>query len=308
MRFLSLWLVVLLLIVPVVQAQDGDGLSEEEQALLDRAIQGIAAGEDYESMVRESHSMMTQGITIILGEDSSSMTTVTELDIVGTRIGHEDERNLSATITARVENTRDDTVLSAFTMMAEVRIIEGVLYVQAWYDDPGENAPELPEGWVVVENEDDYPALSPLNLDDLRDDGSNDLNDNPEALRDAASSASGETTDEGETITILIQGTGIATLMGEMPDTNPVFSSLMEAVDDDDQITYEVLLDADGNLIGGKVDWAMTINDLDPALFGVAQLPEGATLSFSMQNTSDVTYSQINEELEPAVVPEDLAE
>jgi hypothetical protein len=309
MRFLSLlWLVIVLLIVPVVQAQDGDGLSEEEQALLDRAIQGVEAENDYESLVRESHSIMSQGITIVLGEDSSSMTTVTELDIVGTRIGHEDERNLSATITARVENTRDDTVLSAFTMMADVRVVDGVLYVQAWYDDPGENAPELPEGWVIVANEDDYPAFSPLGLDDFLEDDSNDLGDNPEALRAAASSVSSETTDDGESITIAIEGTGIPTLLADMPDSNPVFESLMEVVDDDDQIVYEVLLDEQGNLLGGHVDWAMTMVDLDPALFGVEQLPEGAALSFSMQNTIDVAYSQINEELEPAVVPEELAE
>jgi hypothetical protein len=307
MRFLSLWLVVVLLIVPVVRAQDGTGLSEEEQALLDRAIQGIAVGDDYDSLVRESHSMMSQGITVVLGEESSSMTTVTERDVVGTRIGHDDDRNLTAAITVRVDNMQDDTVISAFTMMAEVRIVDGVFYVRAWYDDPGENAPELPEGWIVVDDMEAYPALSLLQLDDFTDD-SNDLGDNPEALRDAASSVSSEATDDGEAITIVIQGAGIQTLLATMTESNPMFASLMETVDDDDQIVYEVLLDEQGNLIGGNVDWAMIMEDLDPAVLDLTQLPEGATLSFTMQNTIDVTYSQINEELEPAVVPEELAE
>jgi hypothetical protein len=307
MRFLSLWLVVVLLIVPVVRAQDGTGLSEEEQALLDRAIQGIAVGDDYDSLVRESHSMMSQGITVVLGEESSSMTTVTERDVVGTRIGHDDDRNLTAAITVRVDNMQDDTVISAFTMMAEVRIVDGVFYVRAWYDDPGENAPELPEGWIVVDDMEAYPALSLLQLDDFTDD-SNDLGDNPEALRDAASSVSSEATDDGEAITIVIQGAGIQILLATMTESNPMFASLMETVDDDDQIVYEVLLDEQGNLIGGNVDWAMIMEDLDPAVLDLTQLPEGATLSFTMQNTIDVIYSQINEELEPAVVPEELAE
>jgi hypothetical protein len=291
----------------VVRAQDGTGLSEEEQALLDRAIQGIAVGDDYDSLVRESHSMMSQGITVVLGEESSSMTTVTERDVVGTRIGHDDDRNLTAAITVRVDNMQDDTVISAFTMMAEVRIVDGVFYVRAWYDDPGENAPELPEGWIVVDDMEAYPALSLLQLDDFTDD-SNDLGDNPEALRDAASSVSSEATDDGEAITIVIQGAGIQILLATMTESNPMFASLMETVDDDDQIVYEVLLDEQGNLIGGNVDWAMIMEDLDPAVLDLTQLPEGATLSFTMQNTIDVTYSQINEELEPAVVPEELAE
>jgi hypothetical protein len=152
-----------------------------------------------------------------------------------------------------------------------------------------------------------YPALSLLQLDDFTDD-SNDLGDNPEALRDAASSVSSEATDDGEAITIVIQGAGIQTLLATMTESNPMFASLMETVDDDDQIVYEVLLDEQGNLIGGNVDWAMIMEDLDPAVLDLTQLPEGATLSFTMQNTIDVTYSQINEELEPAVVPEELAE
>lgn len=296
----------MLLIVPIASAQDGEGLSDDELALLDRAIQAVEIRDTtYTSYIHNRHSTTSQSITVALGALTQTVVTLQTTDETITRIGQGEDQNVQSLITAQVENRQDDTILSSFIMNAEVRIVDGTIYVQAWYDEAGVNAPELPEGWVIVDDIAAYPAFSVLDLEGLNSDGDTAITDNPEMLRNAASSVSSELTEDGEAIAILIQADGMQTIFESLPDTEPMFITLLESVDSDDQINITYLLNEDGSLAGGSLDWQMTIENLSGDLFGLNQLPEGATITFAMESALEATYSQVNDPaLELTTAPE----
>lgn len=313
---LSLVLVFSLMLTSVSFAQD-DGLSDDEQALLDRVLNVVDSTDNYESFVATVHSVSTSSQDMVLGPVNFARTSSLTLDAVATVI-QGDNPNGSATITASVENIDDDGTV-AYDLEAEARYVDGVLYLNilSITGVEGLPAPDAPEGWQVADEM--HPFYSDLDLKGFVDLFAEDALTVEEEVdvRDLLGTmATSVTVEEGEIdgvavdgITIIVGVEGFITLMNEQLDTSddPMQAALMDMMfgsldESSDLVRYVIALDEDDNVLGVATALTFAIAELD--LSSIDASLAGATLEFSIDEFDIIEYSQINETFERVEAPE----
>jgi hypothetical protein len=343
-RILALGLVFALFAVSLlplsdatVQAQDGDGLSDEQIAQLQRILDASSA-EDYDSYVQVGTSQSNAAIEIsFLGMALEVNQTVNQ-ESTATVIKGDPYDNISAQIIADVESTNSfDQSVSSYTLNADARQVEGVTYMQVTSEGDAPELEELPEGWFMLDDPAQFDALTNLQLDlffgDEEDSigaegamgGASDvfgnvLTNEMDVLQQILSDVTveAETLEDGtavERITLtfdwesLIQeGIDVGALdLDELEEVAPGLEILEMA---DINFTASVLIDAEERIRGVDVLLGIDLPELD--LYAMAEamgqgtedIPEGTTMGFIVTADINQVFTQINDEsLMPVEAP-----
>ncbi len=313
MRLKFLFVCLLLVLALPVAAQE-DGLSEEENALFDRLVAAGSMVEDYTSYVVTYDKITTQDQLVMLGGQTQADTqSVTTTMIASVPNAQETPSDISAVATSVVEITRDGTVLFSYTVEAELRRVDGVLYVNAVYAE-GQGQMVLPEGWVMIDDPENFPELDVLPIDELFEDA--DETDDQfltelESWRVAATSVTSETVDldgiSAEAISISFDWQGlidVQTANGDVDSNNPIFAGLTALLADAGDVgSLSVYIDEAGNVLGYGLDYGIDIQNADGSVLG-SDAPAGMTFNLAQTEIRRYLISQVDEALDPVTAPE----
>jgi len=312
---------VLLLIGIVVplqaSAQDGGELTADQLALLDRVKAARQNYLGYSSLVETVYGSQSQELMITLGDNQQSFSTVTGWERAAQIIRQEDGQNIAAEAMATIVNSgsgTDEENTRAVVLNAEFRLVAGHTYVLASYGpdtSPDPSLPILPEGWFEVERLRDWAVLESLDLQDLVEQRSafDDLEDMKDAVADVTI-APGVLEDgtEVDAITVTLDAAGLAQLLSMDEEAEPALANILGSLSPDSSATMTVLLDAENHPYEAVTEMILHATNLDASVFGFERLPAGTTVEFTAVFARRETISQVNEPLEPALMPDELAE
>ncbi len=298
-----------------VSAQGGR-LPDDQQALVDRVLAAIAATESYASFVSDLTETTSNAMSVQLGgtpSTSADSYTIQQTTHYTTADG---QPNISTTATADVSSQAFGAAApEQYTLHAETRVVDGVLYVNAQRETTTEaSLPPMPDGWVVVRNASDWPALRILQLgDDLLNLDSPDLFDPnvPQLLKDATSATQADgTLDDGTPVTVITltltghdlrRGLGDYMTAKDPAPTTAVYYGSIDldqsswimtfSLNDQDQI---VAFTADASVIWTGFD----LNAISP------QTAKGTLLDQTTTLKGTYAIRGIGEPLEPVAAPE----
>lgn len=311
-------LVILLALAAVLPVgAQGGRLPDDQQAMVERVIAAINASESYTSFVSTVTETVSNTMTIHMGNSASTAEesyTIQQETRYST--GENGQPNSSTTATAQVSSLAfGSTERTQYTLQAEMRVVDGVLYVNAQREAPASaDLSAMPEGWVIVQGADEWPALKVLQLgDELRNLDSPDLFDPnvPLLFKDATSAAqSAGTLDDGtpvEVITLTLTGQDLRRGLGDyMGAKDPTASTavyyggidldqsswtVVFSLNDQDQI---VAFTADASIVWTGFD----LNKMSP------QTAKGTLLDQATVLKGTYQISDINAPLEPVAAPE----
>ncbi len=301
-----------------IRAQDDDPpdhpLTEEQLAWLDRAheaIQNLRAATNYTSTSAGTYSVH---LTLRLGDDMLTGSEFQSWKRTQTTFPGDPDTIagmvMSEQMTREFGTSEDEAI--HYRLSAEVRWIDGVLYVQATPIDPGPDTPDIPAGWIIVEDPEEYPALSSLNLNDFIDESS--IFDNLDAMRAAALDVTWEavTLDDGspaDQITIIF---GLEALFNEVYDLSDEEVAQWEmlfasSTDEEFVIQVTMIVGADGLPISYTGTLTCRLLGIDATDFFSDSVPEGTTLDWENETTVESTITAVNTPADPITVPEALA-
>jgi hypothetical protein len=264
----------------------------------------------------------SQAITVSISGFDVAITETTNRDINGTYVVVDVVDNVHATATVTViQSDTSSGTESAYTVDAEIRSVDGSVYVMASYLDSEGDVAELPEGWTVVDEANLF-QFGFLDIGDLietevmEDDNvgldENDIFADRELLESLVESVTVDAMEleDGtavDLITIAIKGEGFADLMGDELDLglgDEDMADFMGALFDAVSFNLQFALDADDNVRQTTFTLTINVEDMDASF--IPQVPEGmeAALSLHMERVETNTYSDINADLEPIEAPE----
>ena len=313
-RIASLLVIVAMLIsaLPAL-AQDGGGLSDEDRALLDRVAAANIAVNDAPTFVDEfTETSVVYATVTVPGQvdpdfiQVTAIHTATETRSGGNRVVQHE---------LQVTGEDPDLGMYAYTISAESRLVDGVLYVQATRttDDDSTLLP-MPVGWAQIDDPNLWPALEYLDLDSSLSDEPT-LFDMPDLLHDVAASvtsARGEMIDDGTPVD-LVNFTLDADGFRRAVESEVLFGvgeadnmDIYAAIDNSSQAAYLSSLDADGVLRGSDltfmVQWTGQPADMISSDYGSDDL-----VDMNIEGTLTHRYSQFDADL-PAVAAPEMAD
>ncbi len=171
LRILCVLFLIVLLIPTPAGAQD-NGLSDEQIILLERLFNAIENADNYTSYIETKTIFNTQAVEVNIPDTMSlSLSRSATQTITATTVG--DDVAALATVTVTSQDFENPVPLT-YTLNADIRYVEEVLYVQASYSVPNPDLPPLPVGWVVVDDPAIFPELDlePYFDQEQTDDGS----------------------------------------------------------------------------------------------------------------------------------------
>lgn len=310
---------LLVALMPVLTAGAQGGLSEEELALVDRMYAARGLRDTYTSYVTTGQGSESQWFLISYQDATREMIDVTTWERTMTVI-QAPARNVDATITAAVESSDklSDGRENAFQygVSADARLVDEVVYLNAVVAGgalPEDLAP-LPVGWFVVDDVEASSVYKALQLGDLPDDPEEDnglFKDKELMIANAmAVTIVATTLDDGtpvDVITVLFDRAGLLALMSE-GDTAPLVLGMLERAEESTMASLTLTLDAEDNPLRVENSMVIEARGVDAHAMVPDQFPEGMTLDFSFDFSSDEEYSAINAAPEPAAAPEISAE
>lgn len=297
-----------------VQAQ-GD-LTAEQQALLDRATNAMIAVKQGSYVV---HHLETESTTMMITIDNQQQSQIENVttDTTISYIPGEGTWNVQEVGTVEVSGSDNDLGEYAYTLTAEVRLVDGVVYVNATRESENEaSLPPMPEGWVVVDDPEAWPALEKLSLDDwLKDPSRTGVFDYPELVALAVTDVTAEpiTLEDGssaEAITLILSGEGLKNALIEYynmnEDADPAATALYGNLNAESEVSLTLTLDANDQLVTREGTGLMTVTGLDMSEIS-AEIPAGAAfldLNAELGMTEEVL--SVGETLTPAEAPEGM--
>ena len=308
------WVLVVVVVgfVPSVSAQDG--LSDEQLALLDRVAEARSKYQAYTSLTRAITGSETQDITITLGDVTQTQSSVQSWESTATYVMPEGETdNVTMTVTGSSEMTQGEST-AAYTITAEVRLVDGVTYVNAAYETPDPSLPEIPAGWIAVEDLEAYPVFDSLQLNDLPlHDDEEEMFDDMDLVKATATDVQVETVtlDDGtsaDRITVVFGREGLIAAFETQEDVDPTVPALLAVADETSGATLIVTLDAENNPLELTMTLLIQAAGIDANTLSPGQFPEGVLLDFTFSTTQTETLSDFNASVEPVGVPDELAE
>lgn len=319
-------LVALLLTTGAVGQSDPDDDATAALAALDAARVAFLNADAAALTLNDTYTE-TQTFTL---DDDQAQITISQSD-VGTvqLVRTADGPNIDGTITSTYERINANFERDTYEALIALRLVEGTLYAQTSYAEHSGDVPELTDGWRVLESEDDLPLeLLTLGLDTLTDPAT------PFDLKLARLIGQAEfyssvfitpleAADNGAVrrITLIARGTDFGRLLEdnyatdspellEDPFTAALLEELQSTNTNASSVTYNLLVDTQGRLVGG--DTAITIQynniDLDTVLPGT--FPAGAVLNFRISTVANTTivYDIMAEPVTAPIEPATSAE
>jgi hypothetical protein len=307
--FTLLILVVLLAgMLPMVGAQDGP--TEEEQALLDRLFAGIEQVNAYESFVTTIESVESQQQSITQDGTEVQNTTETQEKSLEATVIRGDAPNGSYTATISYSATNAGAPVVEYSADGEFIYADGVLYGRATVTE-GEPEEPLPAEFVELADPSANEFSERFDTNQfvesvLGEEDPEELFSNTDLMTEYFTSiTSSEEEIDGETfevITLRFEGedlTGMLSVAPGMESSAPLFASL----DEGGFAEIAMLFDEAGMPVGVHTSLLFGVTDLSISELDPTQ-PEGINFTLSADNQQLQLFSQINEELEPAVAPE----
>lgn len=308
MKKLVIILFTFVLAMPLIPVYGQGGLTEDEQALLDRMFAALDKEENYTSYYGATTESLSLEMSImVFGQAlpfSQSSTTTTE----GYTTRLDDVTNAAGTVEVAFESAAPDENVS-YVIEADVIRLDEVLYVNAAYVESEGDVLPIEEGWLVIEDLDAIPqALEELSLDDFfSNDDENTLFDNPELLAENADSV---TLEEGELedgtpieiITVTVDdnvGAFFAAIADVEEDENP-FVGLILGADSDGLVVIQVGLDEEDNAVLAHFTLTIGLSEINLDDLEIEGLPEGATLDLVVDADLNGERSGFGEEY-PAI-------
>lgn len=310
----SLIVVLLLALVPLVSAQENSDLTEEELALLDRVLEAREQLDTSASFVEVVDETRNQALSINMQNASQAYNQSINTERSQQVVQEDEVRNIAGTVTTTVSETEPQPNgqpgTLTYTMLAEFRLVDEVMYVNTTYEVDDPTLPEIPEGWIVYtpgENE----ILDNLGLDNVIE--VQDPLEREERLKRTAEDVTVEsaTLDDGTEVEVIYitfnQSAFADQLGGQSNEENPMVGAMLAAISENSSMTMTVTLDMEGRplLVESQLLMeavGMSGVDIDPATF-----PEGMTLDMVLEFSEIQAYSQFDETFEPAAVPEEIA-
>ncbi len=303
----------LLLALPVA-AQDG--LSDDQLAALDRVIAAVNASETYQSYVHHAIETTTQELTLNVGGAliDASETEVLERTTFFTHDA-DGNPNLRGEFTATVSSkSLGANAPIEYKLNGEVRVVAGVVYLRATRESDDEaSLPPMPDGWVIIENIDDWPALDILQLDDLFDnqDSPDIFSENvPDVLALAVDvTMTSETPDDGpaqDTVHITLNNDALTAaltlLINEEGTPDAGTAAYYAGMDDSSGWDMAFTLTETGDIASFTTDTRLSWTEFDISAL-TSDLPPGTLLDQTGQLIGEFEISSINADLTPVEAP-----
>lgn len=278
----------------------------DDAALVDRALDALAALDDLNSLAYSYHWHRSQIVDGMLNENLRL-----DVQVSGTVINAHPGLNERRQIV--VDVNVDDSVV--YTVRGETRLVDGIVYVNGAYDNPTPALDPLPDGWVAIPSAsrlNSYPGLATLNIQPLLQAGETDLSTlvtgfsadtmravvNANLRRVDGSSATLEDGTPAERVVVTLGREALATLDNRYTPDDPFIIEVFNAVGPE-PVSLTFWLDADGNLLGLDYAGALQAEGLQPE--------PGATLNVDALDTSSVRITEINADPNPTFAPLEAA-
>ena len=314
---LLITLLVAIAIQPSVPVKAQGGLSEEQLGLLDRMITAVTKVDDFTSYTdTESQELSLNGSIAIAGFTQEILQTQSMEKTTAYIFG--DNPNALVIATYSESSKQQDGSTIGYTLDAEVRYVDGVLYAKGEVTDGEDPGISQSGAWVEV----DIPTyaenlvISNLGLEQTlerlgaieRD----ETDDNPlrdiELLKKVATDVTAEevTLEDGSTATAITVSIDFAALVAERPaalgaEDNPSSAALFSAFAGQ-SIVATVLISSDEMPISYGLNFEGSIVDLDASI--LSEQLTGATISLNLTLNQSAELSQVNEAIEPVAAPE----
>ena len=321
LRFL--FILSLLLVGVRIPTSAQNALSEDEQALLQRAWDAVAQWQNYQSYEYSSRMDLAQTVSGGIGDQLSINDVLNlRLDVTQAITYLEGGANVQQHYRLdAAQSTLDPTQQTDYVLEADTRQVDGVVYVNAAYTEPGPGQQAVPTGWFIYGDQ-DTPAVDSLRLDGLggRLDrlalgqlfgvfGGNALAEVEQIFQTQATAITSESgvLEDGtpiERIQFTLTTEGLQALWGLFDRQDMVEEFLLAQLLSATPLTYTLILDTDGNLVGVEHTIDFNVTDLD--ISSLVNAP-GFTLTVMLQQTVSARFTSINADLEVVAAPEDVA-
>lgn len=304
---------LLALTVPL-HAQDDD-----MAAVIEEAMAALLAAEDYTSYNATTYTSQTASIEVFIeGESALVQNGVDATEDVTTFVADGGLGNVVTTTSATSIDSQNGTE-TQYTLLAETRVVDGVIYVNAAYDGEA-TAEAIPDGWTEVTAEalETYPGLSRLGLETLLTAQESEeqipFTNNYEAIAEAVTtgstlatgSADAATTDgrTGYGYTIILSVDGIKQFLAATPniESNPVLGAMLDNLGEASTGFFSIIVDDEGYLLEASVTLSVAVEGLDVSAID-PNVPAGTTANIGLILSSIVDVTDINADLPLAEVP-----
>lgn len=297
--------------LPITHAQDG-GLTDEQIAMLDRVYTAVDHRDNYTSFNLDIQETRTQSMDISVGGPSFTIEQAVSRTETRTTLRADEQENSQSLVTLDfAENGLDGQ--TAYVMEAEIRVVDGVLYLNATYSEATPDLPNLSPGWQAFDQVDSIPSIfNELDLNGYLEEDEDDPFDDRELIERIVSDISVEASEtvDGtpvDVITFTIEGDGMREFMAASADEEEAAENPFIGVYASDAtvgaVVYTIALDADNNALEVSIEWSISVEEFDVSTVS-DQFPPDTILSLELSNARQETVTDINADLEPAVAPE----
>jgi hypothetical protein len=314
-RWVMIALAVMVMLPAGMQtrAQQGGGLSADQEALLARVQSAQEKYRAYDSLVEDVFGGQSRELIIQIGDNQQTMSSLLNWERSSQIIREGDDQNVAATgtitLTESGSGPRADASDRVRTLILDYRRVDGQTYIRAAYGTdttPDAGLPTLPDGWFTVESLQTWPVLAELAMQNAVEQRGlfNDFG----AMKAAAVDVTivPATLQDGtpvDAITVLFDAEGIRLLVGDNAG-EPILKRMLDKLSDDSNATLTVMLDGEDNPREAQTETFIHVAGVSARAFGYNQLPLSASADFTAELARRETFSQINATFEPAVIPE----
>ena len=315
--------VLFLMITIPTTAQNGDP-SRQAEELVTRAFRAIERVQGYQSYILTGNTTleMTMDMTYLFEGGSATLWEQMDQTVVFIQLprGQNIQSDITVTYLEDFNIPGEETLLD-YTVQAEVRYVDEQLYVNAFYIEAEGDMPNLPAGWVAVDNYWEYPLYDNLGLAEFPVVTAStttildaDLLTMAAYISDAILRRG--TLEDGTPVDYITMTFGpdafrdlINEALQDAEDTlTEVYDAIVEVLDKSDYIVIEVGLDADDVLRWIRLAANADLDEAEMQIIFEALEEEGLSaegIDMSMWVHIDVwtTYDQINAILEPVDAP-----
>lgn len=314
----TLKVLALLVVIVAPLSAFAQGLSGEDQANLEKALAALEAASTYTSYTVEQTEVNGSIITVTANSESLLSQESSEVTTTAYTLINSDTPNLGGTSTV-IGNRIEDGTESTFLIQADLRLVDGLVYVNASYTTPDPSLPALPDGWTAITRADleAYPGLESLGLDKIFTTVENggllpfvqNFDRFAEVIRASATAVAVETQtlEDGrdvESITILLGSEGLGGLLTVDEDSaqNPLIQLISQNLTEDSNGLLSVAIDADGNIAQVLLAATVTTSEIDMTSV-MTNAPAGTVGVFEITNSSLLTVSGVGETYTPVEAP-----
>lgn len=310
-RTLSMLVLITILVFGVAGTNAQDGLTDEQNAALDRIFEAASKLDEYNSFREVSTELMTMNLAVAVLGQEIVLNRTTQLDTDSQIIQLDEMTNVSTTAVAEYESVQSgmgQDESATFILNAEIRLVDDVLYLSAEYETSEGEVPELPmmDGWIAVEDVSGYEIFDILSLEDYLDED-DDLFEDRELFRGAVSDLTIEPSEleDGTLVDIITVSVGSEAFSEAgifEGDSDDPMQAALSAIFGESLFTLTVVLGEDNTPYEVTLEFDVTAEELDASEL-IPDLPASATMNLELIMVNTQQFSDFNADFEPAIAP-----